>query len=63
MVQGEDEQDAGEEQGGVATTTRSKVKHPKLYKVLLHNDNDTTMEFVVSILQRYFGKSQEEAEQ
>ncbi len=38
-----------------------KLKKPKLYKVLMHNDNYTTMEFVVAILQTVFNKPQEEA--
>jgi ATP-dependent Clp protease adaptor protein ClpS len=43
----------------------SKVKenHPPMYKVLLHNDNYTTMEFVVEILVTVFGKSLEKANQ
>ncbi len=35
--------------------TALKLKKPKLYKVLLHNDDYTTMEFVVMILQAIFG--------
>jgi ATP-dependent Clp protease adaptor protein ClpS len=35
--------------------TALKLKRPKLYKVLLHNDDFTTMEFVVDILQVVFG--------
>jgi len=34
-----------------------------MYKVLLHNDNYTTMEFVVKILVTVFGKSLEKANQ
>ena len=37
---------------------RKKLKEPKQYKVLLRNDNYTTMEFVVMILQVIFHKSQ-----
>ena len=41
---------------GVATRTRTerKLKKPTLYKVLLHNDDYTTMEFVVWILEIVF---------
>jgi ATP-dependent Clp protease adaptor protein ClpS len=43
------------------TRTRKKVKRPPLYKVLLHNDDFTTMEFVVEILMHVFSKSPEDA--
>ena len=50
---------------GVITRTRTeterKLKKPPLYKVLLHNDNFTTMEFVVFILKDVFHKSDSEA--
>lgn len=45
----------------VASKTREKVKRPSLYKVLLHNDDFTTMEFVVEILMSVFSKSPEDA--
>jgi ATP-dependent Clp protease adaptor protein ClpS len=48
---------------GLVTKTRPKTKKPSLYKVLLLNDDYTPMEFVVHILQKYFGKQREEAEQ
>lgn len=48
-------------EGGIATVVKKKVKKPSLYKVLLHNDDYTTMEFVVFILQSVFGKSSEDA--
>ena len=38
-----------------------KVKKPRRYKVMLHNDDYTTMEFVIYILQNVFGKTFEEA--
>ncbi|MDY6905265.1 MAG: ATP-dependent Clp protease adapter ClpS [Thermodesulfobacteriota bacterium] len=40
---------------------RNKVKPPSLYRVLLHNDDYTTMEFVVEVLQHVFRKTFEEA--
>ena len=46
---------------GVITKTRPKTKKPSMYKVLLLNDDYTPMEFVVHILEVYFGKSIEEA--
>lgn len=50
---------------GVDTVTRDdiKVKKPKLYKVLLLNDDYTTMDFVVAVLESIFKKSPSEAMQ
>lgn len=45
------------------TKTRPKVKRPPMYKVVLVNDDYTTMEFVVHILQKFFQKSFDEATQ
>ena len=38
-----------------------EVREPKKYRVLLHNDDYTTMEFVVGILQKVFHKTMDEA--
>jgi len=46
---------------GVVTETQKQVKKPPLYKVLLHNDDYTTMEFVVYILQTVFHKAETDA--
>ncbi len=40
-----------------------ELKEPRQYKVLLHNDDYTTMEFVVHILKTVFHKSEREAVQ
>ena len=48
---------------GVATRTRPKTKKPSLYRVLILNDDYTPMEFVVHVLERFFGKPHEEAVQ
>ncbi len=39
----------------------SKRRKPRLYKVLLHNDDYTPMDFVVDILKNFFSKSEAEA--
>ncbi len=41
--------------------SKRKIKKPPLYKVLLHNDNYTTMDFVVYVLTEVFHKSESEA--
>ena len=40
-----------------------KVEEPPLFKVLLHNDDYTTMDFVVWVLQSVFGMPEEQAVQ
>ncbi len=42
---------------------RREVEEPRRFKVLLHNDDYTTMEFVVHVLLKYFRKSGFEANQ
>jgi|SRR2546423_5029989 len=48
---------------GIVTKTRPKTKKPSLYRVLILNDDYTPMEFVVHVLERFFGKPHEEAVQ
>lgn len=50
-----------EGQGGVLTEKEIETKKPAMYKVLLHNDDYTTMEFVVMILESVFHKDHVEA--
>jgi ATP-dependent Clp protease adaptor protein ClpS len=45
----------------VLTEERPRTRTPRRYKVLLHNDDYTTMEFVVDVLMRFFRKSATEA--
>jgi ATP-dependent Clp protease adaptor protein ClpS len=45
----------------VITDTEDDIDEPPMYKVILHNDDYTTMEFVVEILMSVFKKSPEEA--
>jgi ATP-dependent Clp protease adaptor protein ClpS len=50
-----------EHDGAVLTESETKLEKPKLFKVLLHNDDFTTMEFVVFILVQIFKRSEMEA--
>lgn len=43
------------------TEGKTRLERPPLYKVLLHNDDFTTMEFVVFILQNVFNHGESEA--
>ena len=45
----------------VAEETREELEEPPLFRVLLHNDDYTTMQFVVEILMAVFNKSVEES--
>lgn len=44
-----------------ATQTRVKIKTPSMWRVLLHNDDFTPIEFVVELLRTVFNKETEEA--
>ena len=50
-------------EGGLATATRRKVARPERFKVLLYNDDYTPMEFVVTLLEKIFGKGPSAATQ
>lgn len=49
--------------GGTRSQEQSRVRQvsPPLFKVLMHNDDYTTMEFVVQVLQEVFHKPATEA--
>jgi ATP-dependent Clp protease adaptor protein ClpS len=40
---------------------RQKTEKPKRFKVIFHNDDYTTMEYVIEVLRRFFHKSETEA--
>ena len=47
--------------GEVLERTKQQTKKPELFKVLLHNDDYTTMQFVIEVLEEIFNKSPAEA--
>lgn len=49
------------EQSQLRERERTHLTEPRRYKVVIHNDDFTTMDFVVMILMQVFFKSEEEA--
>jgi ATP-dependent Clp protease adaptor protein ClpS len=47
----------------VEAEAKPTLKRPPMYKVILLNDDYTPMEFVVHILERFFGMNREKATQ
>ena len=56
-----DRKDGPGDDTSVVTKTRPKTQRPPLYKVLLLNDDYTPMEFVVHVLERFFGMTHAQA--
>lgn len=52
-----DENDRPSDDADVLLETKTRTQRPPLYKVLLLNDDFTPMEFVVHVLERFFGLS------
>ena len=50
------------EQSQLRERQRTDIREPKRYKVIIYNDDFTTMEFVVLVLRQVFFKSEEEAQ-
>lgn len=48
---------------GLAIHVEEKLQEPNRYRILLHNDNYTTMDFVVQVLENIFNKPPSEAVQ
>src|SRR5262245_4982035 len=56
-----DPREKEDREGDLATQQKRKVEKVRPYKVVLHNDDYTTMEFVVLVLMKFFHKSETEA--
>lgn len=52
-----------EREGGLGLAERATTKSPRRFNVVLHNDDYTTMEFVVHVLTRFFRLGETEATQ
>ena len=50
------------EQSQLRERQRTDIREPRRYKVIIYNDDFTTMEFVVMVLKQVFLKSEEEAQ-
>ena len=51
------------ESGQIILESRTQTKKPSMYKVVMMNDDYTPMEFVVHVLQHFFGRTVDEATQ
>jgi ATP-dependent Clp protease adaptor protein ClpS len=60
-----DQQRGGDSGSGIGTAvisrSKTQTRRPSLYRVLLLNDDYTPMEFVVTVLRKYFNKGPDEA--
>ena len=45
----------------IESVESTQVQEPKLYKVLLHNDDKTTFDFVIAVLMEIFHRTYEDA--
>ena len=62
-VMSKDNDENDEIDGNTKLATKPKTKIPSLYRVLMMNDDYTPMEFVIEVLEKFFGKRQDEATQ
>ena len=61
MTDKDKKQDGGS--GQIILESRTQTKKPSMYKVVMMNDDYTQMEFVVHVLQHFFGRTVDEATQ
>jgi ATP-dependent Clp protease adaptor protein ClpS len=56
-----DPREQPDQEGDTATEQEKKLEKVKRYQVLFHNDDYTTMEFVILVLMKFFHKTETEA--
>ena len=61
MSERRDRERRGGSQESTDVLTRKRLKRPPMYRVLFHNDDYTTRDFVVMVLMRYFHKTHSES--
>lgn len=61
--EGDDSGSPDRDIGVIEAPAKPKLKEPPMYKVILLNDDYTPMEFVVEVLQMFFGMNREKATQ
>ena len=63
ITMSEDKSSTDDVEGNIKLAVKPKTKTPPLYRVLMMNDDYTPMEFVIEVLEKFFGKRQDEATQ
>ncbi len=62
-IRASDDEESDREGGLATVTSKPELKRPPMYKVVLLNDDYTPMEFVVHVLEIFFGMDREKATQ
>jgi len=61
LLMGDDETEYADEGEVIEASSKPKLKPPSMYNVVMHNDDYTPMEFVVEVLELFFGLDREAA--